>query len=294
MMPKLDTQWWSLITRALEEDSWEMDWTALGSVRDGQAKRAEIVAKADGVFYGAGMAEAAEYISQEIGYPIEMQILLKDGDLIKKGKPVVRFKGSARGILTIERPCLNLMSYLSGMSTRTRACLEIMKFAAKQRKMKTVPRLTPTRKTLPHYRDVAVAAVIAGGGHPHRTSLSGGILIKENHIRSAGSITQAIDGIRNIAPHGLKIEVEVTNLTEAREVIRAGGDAIMLDNFSPTEVQKALELFKSQGFTGAVEVSGGIHEGTIADYVLPGVTLISMGGLTNSVKAVDLSLLFEP
>jgi nicotinate-nucleotide pyrophosphorylase (carboxylating) len=160
---------------------------------------------------------------------------------------------------------------------------------------KRPPRVTSTRKTLPGYRDIAIASVLAGGGHSHRVSLSSGVLIKENHIAAAGGIAGAIAGAREIAPHGLRVEVEVRDEDELQQALAAHADGVLLDNFKPEQIRKALTIIDQAKLSQhvLVEVSGGIHEGNICEYSIEGVDVISVGSLTHSVKATDLSLLLE-
>jgi nicotinate-nucleotide pyrophosphorylase (carboxylating) len=301
MQPKIILDLKTLILRGLEEDGYGLDWTTLGvekarSEKRGKttAKRARIVAKANGVFFGEASGRAAEMISEEIGFPFGVRALVRDGTPVKPGTVVAEWKGAPEGILAIERPYLNVVSYLSGIATRTRRFVSLVDGAWRAtRSGEETPRVTPTRKTLPYYRDSAIAAVMAGGGIAHRVSLSGGVLIKENHIATAGGIRAAIRGVRAVAPHLLKIEVEVRNLKELREALAENADAIMLDNFSPKAVREALEIVKASGMDPVIECSGGISEETVSEYVIPGVHVLSVGGLTHSVKALDLSLLVE-
>lgn len=292
-LPSLFSEFKNHLAQGLRDDGSEMDWTTLGTVaKNNKSVRAKIVAKAPGVFFGEELARAAEILSVDLGSSLKIKSLKKDGDLLKKGEIAWEWSGSARSILVIERPFLNLASYLGGIATRTRTLVDHVEKEAKKKKIQA-PRVTSTRKTLPYYRDLAVCAVIAGGGYAHRVSLSGGVLIKENHIRAAGGIKKAILGVRSGAPHLLKTEIEVTNFEELGVALAENADVIMLDNFTPAQVKKATAFIAKSGKTPSLEISGGVHEGNIRDYVLPGVHLISVGGLTHSVKALDLSLLFE-
>jgi nicotinate-nucleotide pyrophosphorylase (carboxylating) len=301
MQPKIILDLKTLILRGLEDDGYGLDWTTLG-VEEARgekrakmvSKRARIVAKADGIFFGEAAGKAAEKVSEEIGFPFAVRTLVRDGARVKSGTVVAEWKGAAEGILTVERPYLNVVSYLSGIATRTHRFVSLVETAWKTtRSAEEVPRVTSTRKILPYYRDSAIAAVMAGGGVAHRVGLSGGVLIKENHIAAAGGIRAAVRGARAVAPHLLKIEVEVRNLKELREALAEHADAIMLDNFAPKAVREALETVKSAGADPVIECSGGISEETIAEYAIPGVHILSVGGLTHSVKALDLSLLVD-
>ncbi len=293
MKPLIFKEFKDLLHRGLEEDGYTLDWTSLGTrSSQGASLSAEVVAKADGIFFGESLALAAEAVSKEIGIPFRVKGLKKDGDRLKPGVKVLTLVGSAQGILALERPLLNLASYFGGMATRTHGLVSAVQAEWKKKKYKgEAPRVTSTRKILPHYRDSAIAAVIAGGGVPHRVNLSGGVLIKENHILAAGGISKAVRGVREVAPHGLKIEVEVRNEKELKEALGEKADIIMLDNFKPTEVKSALKVVEAAEYSPLIECSGGISENTIASYTLPGVHILSVGGLTHSVDALDLSLL---
>ena len=155
---------------------------------------------------------------------------------MKPGQRICEWTGPAHLILALERPFLNLVSYTSGIATATNELVMQVRKACPKR----TPRVTSTRKTLPGYRNLAIYGLQAGGGIPHRISLSGGVLIKENHIAAAGSIVKAIEGCRAIAPHGLKIEIEVTSIDEMEQALDSHAEVIMLDNFSVEQVQKAV------------------------------------------------------
>jgi nicotinate-nucleotide pyrophosphorylase (carboxylating) len=300
MQPQIHKALKDLLLRGLEDDGYSLDWTSMGCATDSMGAekkaKAEIIAKAEGVFFGAILAQAAEAVSREIGSPFQVGVLIQDGTRVKAGDRVIEWSGSASGILALERPYLNIASYLSGIATRTRGLVDRVESAWKAKAIPasvTPPRVTSTRKILPHYRDISIAAVMAGGGVAHRPGLSGGVLIKENHVASAGGIAQAIQGVRGVAPHLHKIEIEVRDLSELDQALAQKAEVIMLDNFSPTEVVEALRHISKAGFTPLIECSGGISENTITDYALPGVHALSIGGLTHSVKALDLSLLVK-
>jgi nicotinate-nucleotide pyrophosphorylase (carboxylating) len=212
---------------------------------------------------------------------------LKNGDGFKTGDVVCRLDGLARGLLAIERPFLNLASYASGIATHTRAFVQAVS------KVSHPPRIVPTRKTLPHYRDLAVLSVLSGGGASHRVSLSGGVLIKENHIASAGGISRAVQNTRAVSPHLLKIEIEVRNESELREALQAGADGVLLDNFTPEQARSAVASIAKLNPRPFIEISGGVTVENISTYAIEGVDVISIGSLTLSVRATDLSLLVD-
>lgn len=284
--------WKELFSKGLQDDGWPWDWTTLGTLKDPTKKiRAKVVAKAEGVWAANGLIEAInehpEARSGNVRLVVQSQV--EDGAALKKGVTVCAWEGPAGVLLAFERPFLNLASYVSGIATRTRRLVEVVEKACP----KNTPRITSTRKTLPGYRDLGIYGVMAGGGYAHRVSLSGGILIKENHIASAGGIAQAVKGAQSVAPHGLKVEIEVRSEKELLEALEVQADIVMLDNFSPEAVQSALRTVAGTSKRPVVEVSGGLNESNIARYAIPGVDILSVGSLTHSVQAVDLSLLVE-
>lgn len=287
------SKWKDLLLAGLTEDDCQWDWTSRGT-RSAATVRARVVAKSGGVWAASAGVEAMNLAARELGHESKApcaRSLLQDGASLVPGRGVAELQGPSTLVLALERPFLNLASYVSGVATATRELVEIVRAACPQR----TPRVSSTRKTLPGYRDLAVQAVIAGGGHPHRVSLGGGVLIKENHIAAAGGIARAIAGAREAAPHGLKIEIEVTNLGELDQAIEAGAEIILLDNFSPSEVRRAINAVErsKRSARPIIEVSGGLNAGTIGDYAIPGVDVLSVGSLTHSVRAVDLSLLVQ-
>jgi nicotinate-nucleotide pyrophosphorylase (carboxylating) len=291
VLPHLHSAFLELLREGLREDGYALDWTSLG-LPSGKRIRAAIVAKADGVFYGMELARAAATVSESIGLPFRAKIFVKDGARVKAGAKVLEWSGNGTGILALERPYLNLAGYLSGIATRTRDLSDRVGAEWKKRKHGgSPPRIIPTRKILPHYRDVAIGAVMAGGGYPHRVNLAGGILIKENHIAAAGGIRAAIRAAKKVAPHGLKIEIEVRNLSELKQALAERAEVILLDNFTAGAVRTATLAIEKADYRPRVECSGGISEATVANYAISGVDLISVGGLTHSVTALDLSLL---
>lgn len=282
---ELSEFWKQSLESGLREDGWPWDWTARGSVRESPVT-ARMVAKSSGVWVGKAMASAVERIT---GASL-VQEVLDDGSRFEPGMTLARWQGPASWVLALERPALNLAAFASGIATQTARLIEIVRAAD----LKNPPRVTSTRKTLPGYRDLSIGAVIAGGGHPHRVSLSGGVLIKENHVAAAGGIAAAVAGIRMIAPHGLRLEVEVRDADELLQALDCRADAVLLDNFSPDQVRDALNRIRSHANSlVCVEVSGGIHEGNIQGYVQEGVHVISVGSLTHTVRPADFSMLVD-
>jgi nicotinate-nucleotide pyrophosphorylase (carboxylating) len=293
--------WKKHLKQGLEEDGWIWDWTALG-MRDKamQGVEAHIIAKSSGVWAGSGALLAVAQLSDELGMPLDIESRVAPGSLVATGDLVSVWRGPARAVVAFERPFLNLVSYVSGIATQTEQLTREVRKAfesASWKNQQDCPRVTATRKTLPHYRDLALEGVLLAGGWSHRYNLAGGVLIKENHIAACGSIEEAVKGAKRAAPHLLRIECEVRNLEECERALRAGADAIMLDNFSVENAKKTLQVIDEfaevKGLHIPVEISGGLSAHNIAGYVLPGVTLLSSGSLTHSVKALDLSLLVQ-
>jgi nicotinate-nucleotide pyrophosphorylase (carboxylating) len=196
---------------------------------------------------------------------------------------VLRVAGPTAALLTAERTALNFIQRLSGVATLSR------KYAAAVDGTGT--RVVDTRKTTPGWRALEKYAVRCGGCVNHRSSLGEHVLIKDNHIAAAGSLTKAVKLCRAAAPHSAKIEVEATTLAEVKEAVRAGAEVILLDNMSPALVRSAVAIIAG---AAVVEVSGGVRYETLRDYALPGVDVISVGALTHSAPAADLSLTLLP
>ena len=288
--------WKKLLKEGLCNDQWDWDWTTLGALSQSSNKKvtAAVVAKSEGIWVGEGLLTTVADLSHEMGLAISVKHYLKDGEKLKPGKPVCTWTGPARAVLAFERPFLNLASYASGIASATFRLVEIVRETWKQTKTSKnsePPRITATRKILPFYRDLCIWAVKAGGGYSHRVNLAGGVLIKENHIATAGSIRRAIYGAKQVAPHGLKIEVEVTSVNELSEAVEAGAGGVLLDNFNPGRVKEAIRFLGGVDKKVFIEVSGGINEKTVSGYVMPGVDIISAGGITHSVRSIDLSML---
>ena len=283
--------WKEKLLQGLKDDGAPWDWTGLGAFGKREPRiRARIVAKSPGVWAAHGLAAAAESLAQdEWGAIVKIRSRVQDGAILRAGTVVAEWSGPASALLALERPYLNLASFVSGIATRTHGLVK----QVQKHRVSPSPRVTLTRKTLPGYRDLSIHGVICGGGSPHRATLAGGVLIKENHIAASKGIKNAIQGVRSVAPHGLKMEVEVRNSKELEQALMTGVDGVLLDNFSPKEVRLAIKRINELVVRPFVEVSGGIHEDNIGAYVLPGVDVISVGSLTHSVTALDLTFLVE-
>lgn len=269
------------LTKLLAEDVGQGDVTSAAICTSECTAEAEVIAKAEGIV--AGIEEAA-VLAETLGLEVETEVA--DGEKVKSGEIIMKLAGDARTILTMERTMLNLLSRMSGIATATRELVE------KLRKAKLATRIAATRKTAPGLAYFDKKAVLIGGGDPHRLHLDDMVLIKDNHIVLAGSLEKAVKSAKQNASFSKKIEVEVTEPADAVKAAELGADIVLLDNFSSKQVEMAVALLKKAGFFGQVllEASGGITSENFLEYALAGVDLVSLGELTNSVKALDLSL----
>lgn len=269
-----------IIDNALHEDIGDGDHSTLSCVPETAQGQAHLLIKEDGILAGV---ELAEMIFHRFDPNLKIEILLKDGTPVKKGDLAFIIKGSSRSILTTERLVLNFMQRMSGIATQTNQIVSLIKGCN--------TKLLDTRKTTPGIRHMEKWAVRIGGGYNHRFALYDMIMLKDNHIDYAGGIKPAIQRANDYIKSNnkdLKIEVEVRNAQELKEVLEIGQvDRIMLDNFSPDEIRKVLPLIPSKYET---EASGGITLETIRAYAETGIQYISVGALTHSVKSLDMSL----
>lgn len=268
------------IRQAIREDVGDGDHTTLSTIPASARGKAVLVAKEAGVI--AGM-EVAEMVYREVDPQTVFTPLVKDGSEVKVGDKVFVVEGSSRSILIAERLSLNYIQRMSGIATHTRSLVRLMG------NTRTV--LLDTRKTTPNNRVFEKLAVKIGGGMNHRFGLFDMILIKDNHIDFAGGIPQAIDSVHAYLKEkgkDLKIEIEVRSFDELNQVLEHGGvNRIMLDNFSPEDIEKAVALIGGRYET---EASGGITRQTLARYAATGVDFISVGALTHHIASLDLSL----
>lgn len=268
-----------LIKRAIQEDINYLDVTSDYLIPQDQRGTACFLAKADGVLCGL---EVCLRVFQLLDSSFEAECFKKDGDAVKKGDLIARFTGKTRELLKGERTALNLLQHLSGIATATREAVELVKG--------TNASIADTRKTLPGLRALQKYAVVCGGGKNHRYNLSDAAMLKDNHIDAGGGITKAIGSLRDKLGHMVKIEVETRNLEELREALAAGADIIMLDNMSPEDMKQAVEITEGKAL---LEASGGITADTLRSVAESGVDIISIGALTHSVKAFDISMKIE-
>ncbi len=268
-----------IILNALEEDVGTGDITTESTIPEDRIAHGLYKAKEDGILCGVGVAAR---VFELIDPSIEFTAFKKDGDRIEKGEIIAEVCGKATNVLTGERTGLNLMQRMSGIATRTAEAVKQVEG--------TSSKICDTRKTTPGLRVIEKYAVKVGGGTNHRFNLADGILIKDNHIVAAGSITEAVTAARENAPHTLKIEVEVESFDELNEALEAGADIIMLDNMSCEDMKKAVEIVNGRAIT---EASGNMGDRDLAKVAACGVDLISIGALTHSVRALDISLKFK-
>ncbi|MFN2386515.1 MAG: carboxylating nicotinate-nucleotide diphosphorylase [Thermoanaerobaculia bacterium] len=263
----------------LSEDIGGSDVTTDTIVPPGRSGRAEIVAKSDAVVSGLDVARRTfRLLDPEIRWRSDV----KDGDSVPAGSRLARLDGPARWILTGERVALNLLQRMSGIATETRRYVEAV--------AGTPCRILDTRKTAPGLRVFDRMAVRAGGGENHRFSLSEMVLIKDNHRRLAGGVSAAVAAARKRSVPGTKIEVEVESEEELREALEAGVDAILVDNQTPETVADWVAIVRRQPSRPVIEASGGITRENVRAYALAGADRVSIGALTHSVRAADISL----
>lgn len=268
-----------ILESALMEDLGEGDVTTDNIVEPDIEANAVIIAKEEGMVAGIGIAgEVFNILDKEI----QFKVITDDGRKVRKGDILAKIKGRSETILKGERTALNFLQRMSGIATKTARCVHLIsKYKAK---------IVDTRKTAPGLRIFDKYAVRVGGGFNHRFNLSSGILIKDNHIISAGGIKNAIFKVKENAPHTLKIEVEVENIEQLKSAIQYGADIIMLDNMNLEDMKKSVGIAKGKVL---LEASGNVSEDKLIKIAQTGVDFISMGALTHSVKAFDVSLKFS-
>jgi len=265
----------------LAEDVGQGDITTALIVPEGLTAEAEVIAKEPGVVAGI---EEAKILLEGLGLKVEA--LVADGQKIKTKQVLLKIFGDARTILSVERTLLNIISRMSGIATITRKSREKIQKAG----LKT--RIACTRKTAPGLLYFDKKAILVGGGDTHRLHLDDMILIKDNHIAVAGGIENSVKRVNENASFSKKIEVEVSRLEDVLAAAKAGVDIIMLDNFSLKQIKKAINLLKEAGFFGKIllEASGGITAENVFAFASTGVDIVSLGELTDSIKALDISL----
>lgn len=258
------------------------DITSEVLIEEGTMVEAEIVFKQEGVL--AGIREVSE-LFRMVG--CEFEAKRKDGERIEPGTVVGVVRGDARAILSAERTALNVLMRMSGIATATKRLVEKVRSVSGGK-----VRVASTRKTAPGCRLFDKRAVVVGGGDPHRSRLDDAVLIKDNHLSILGSVREAVRIAKEKVSFVKRVEVEVRSFQEAIEAAEAGADAILLDNFTPEEVERTVRELELRGLRKnvVIEVSGGIGEENVESYARAGVDVISVGYLTHSVKSIDASL----
>jgi nicotinate-nucleotide pyrophosphorylase (carboxylating) len=281
MSEQARTGWEAIIDLALAEDIGTGDVTTLATVAEEAKAKATMLVKAEGVVSGLGVAG---FVFRRVDPAIDFTPTVADGTRVQTRTAIAELAGPARSLLTGERVALNLIQRLSGVATMTARYVEAV--------AGTTARIVDTRKTTPGMRQLEKQAVRDGGGHNHRVGLADGVLIKDNHLAAIGGedrVRRAVCQARAFAPHTLRIEVEVTTLAEAEEALSAGADVILLDNMDVTTMRRAVEVV---GGRALLEASGGVTLDTVRAIAETGVDLISVGALTHSAPALDISLEF--
>jgi len=266
-----------LIKRALAEDVGHGDITTAATVAPGAMGRARITVKEARMIVAGGIL--IEPVMRLAGAEPRMLALAPEGAELRARDVLAEIEGKLAGLLIGERTALNFVQLLSGVATTTRAFVDAI--------AGTRAKIIDTRKTHPGLRVVEKYAVRVGGGHNHRLGLDSGVLIKDNHIAAAGTVTKAIEGARRVAPHTLKIEIECETLEQVEEALKARADAILLDNMTLDNVRQARVM---AGPDVLLEVSGGVTVGTVRAIAEAGADLISVGALTHSARFVDVSM----
>lgn len=265
-----------IIRAALTEDVGIGDLTTTSIVSEGTEGHAVMIAQEGGMIAGL---QVAELVFHSLDPHLYVQLAVKDGAAIGEGDIVLEVRGSARAILTAERVALNFLQRMSGVATRTARFVDMIRYYN--------AKIVDTRKTTPGLRYLEKYAVRVGGGRNHRFGLFDSVLIKKNHIELAGGIKEAIMAARHRIPHTSRVEIECESLAQVEEALEVKADIIMFDDLPVTLIEEAVELIAGRALT---EASGLITEETIVDIAKTGVDYISIGALTQSIRALDLSL----
>lgn len=268
-----------IITKALEEDWGYGDWTTDLCVAKERQARARLIAKDHLVVAGIDLAK---HVFFRVDPTLKIEVFFENGQSAKPKDLLIEIHGSARSILRAERVALNFFMKMCGIATTTRQYVTALEGTKAQ--------LLDTRKTTPGLRIIEKAATATGGARNHRFGLSDGVMVKENHIRAAGGISQALSLLRESLPPTLKVEVETTNLAEVEEALKAGADIIMLDNMPLDEMRKAVALV---GGRALLEASGNVRLDTVRQVAETGVNFISTSAIITGARWADLSLLFD-
>ena len=277
---RIDAAVTALIDRALAEDRTSHDVTTDTLIPPGMPGAATLIAKSPGVLAGAEVARA---VFQQAEPTLRADLLMEDGAALRPGDAIATVEGPVGGILRAERCVLNFLQHMSGIATETARYAEAV--------AGTTAAIVDTRKTVPGLRALQKYAVLVGGGRNHRMDLADGVLIKDNHIAALRAqevgLAEIVRRAKEGAPHTLKVEIEVESMEEAREALEARADIILLDNMPPEEMRRVVEMI---GGRAVVEASGGITLETVREVAETGVDIISVGALTHSVTALNISL----
>ena len=273
----------SQIGAFLNEDIGRGDITTQATVMRSQSAKGRFIAKEAMVVAGL---EAAEAVFSTLDSQQQIEAFVSDGDEVEAGKVIARTTGFADVLLAGERLALNLMQRLSGIATHTRRFVEAVEGTGAQ--------IVDTRKTTPGLRMLEKYAVATGGARNHRFGLDDGVLIKDNHIALAGGVATAVERARKAVGHLHKVEVEVSRERDLRDALEAGADILLLDNQTPEETRRLVEIARSLKPDVLLESSGGITLENVREYASAGVDLISVGALTHSARAVDISFKIQP
>ena len=265
-----------LILSALREDITSEDVSANCVMTEPQMSEVDLICKEDGVICGL---QVFERVFKLLGDEVEFECFVKDGDEVKNGQLMAKLRGEVRTLLCGERTALNYLQRMSGIATYTRSVAALLEG--------TKTTLLDTRKTTPNNRIFEKYSVRIGGGKNHRYNLSDGVLLKDNHIGAAGSVTKAVAMAKEYAPFVRKIEVEVETLDMVKEAVEAGADIIMLDNMGTEELKEAIRIIDGKA---EIEVSGNVTKENIEKMTTLGVDFISSGALTHSAPILDISL----
>ena len=265
-----------IIRYGIREDIHHCDITTDYLVEEEHRSSAKIVAKEEGIVAGTALLT---WVFEEFDPDITVILLVKDGQRLSKGEVIAEISGKTKALLKGERLALNFLQRMSGIATLSRNYAEMAEGYE--------VRITDTRKTSPGLRMLEKYAVKVGGCHNHRYNLSDGVMIKDNHIIAAGSITNAVNRLKDQIPHTAKIEVEVTTIEQLKEAIESGAEVVMLDNMSIAQMKQAVLVAAGKVIT---EASGGVTFETLQEIIETGVDVISVGALTHSAKALDISM----
>jgi len=269
----------TLVRLALNEDVRTGDYTSLWTLPAEQVQTAKLIAKEDGVVAGLPIIEL---VFAELGSKVKVETYIQDGDQVKVGTQIASITGETKTLLSGERVMLNFLQQLSGVATITN------KFAAALKGGKT--KVLDTRKTIPGFRTLQKYAVLAGGGSNHRMGLWDMVLVKDNHIAAAGGVLEAWNAVKKQNTQNLKVEIEVESLEQLKLLLGLGVNRIMLDNMSNDLMREAVKITKESGDPVELEASGNMTLERVKELADIGLDFISVGALTHSVKALDISM----